>query len=110
MSREETSFSEIVDELSAAQSDVEPGRMMSSAALTLNGKIFCFYSAAHDVMVFKLGKAAETERPEMAGWQWLNPFKNKGPMKAWYEVPFARKQNWRLLAVEALAVVREGRD
>ena len=46
----------------------------------------------------------------MVAWEWLNPFKNKGPMKAWYQVPFGGKKKWRLLAGEALAVVREGRD
>ena len=110
MSREESCYDEIVDAFVAAHADVEPGKMMSSEALTVNGKVFCFYAARRDQMVFKLGKSADTERPELAGWQWLNPFKNKGPMKAWYQVPLADDGNWRVLANEALAVVREGRD
>jgi hypothetical protein len=110
MSREESCYDEIVDAFIATHADVEPGKMMSSEALTVNGKVFCFYSTGKESMVFKLGKSADTERPRMAGWVWLNPFKNRGPMKAWYQVPFAGKKNWRLLADEALAVVREGRD
>ena len=109
MAQTELAFGEIVEELASQHADVEPGKMMSSAALQVSGKVFCFYSQRQGDMVFKLGKSAETERPEMAGWEWLNPFKNKGPMKAWYHVPFARKENWRLLANEALVIVRDGR-
>ena len=109
MSREEACYEEIVDAFAAAHADVEPGKMVSSDALTVNGKVFCFYWPGKESMVFKPGKSTDTERPRMAGWEWLNPFKNKGPMKAWYQVPFGGKKNWRLLADEALAVVCEGR-
>ena len=110
MGREAKVFGEIVDLMSAAHADVEPGKMMSSEALKVGGKVFCFFRQGDEAMVFKLGKAAETERPELAGWQWLNPFKNRGPMKAWYQVPLAKKQHWQRLADEALDVVREGRE
>ncbi|HJN91613.1 MAG TPA: hypothetical protein QGF05_02665 [Dehalococcoidia bacterium] len=109
MSKEARCFQEIVMELDAAHADVQIGKMMSSEALTVKGKVFCFFWERRNAMVFKLGKEAETERAAMAGWEWLNPFKNKGPMKAWYAVPLARKRAWKSLAEEALEMGRSAK-
>ncbi len=109
MTKEARYFDEIVEELNAAHVDVQVGKMMSSEALTVKGKVFCFFWERRGTMVFKLGKEAETERAAMAGWEWLNPFKNKGPMRAWYAVPFAKKRAWKSLAEEALEVGRAGK-
>ena len=58
MSREEACYDENVAALVAAHADVEPGKMMSSDALTVNGKVFCFYWPGKESMVFRLGKSA----------------------------------------------------
>ncbi len=104
MTKEARYFDEIRAEL-CGQAGVEPGKMMTSDGLTVRGKVFCFFWGQRNAMVFKLGKEADTDRAELAGWEWLNPFKNKGPMKAWYEVPFTRKRYWKTLAEEAADVV-----
>ena len=106
MTKEAHCFEEILVEMDAEHADVQVGKMMSSEALTVNGKVFCFFWGQRNAMVFKLGKDAETERASMAGWEWLNPFKNKGPMKAWYAVPLKQKRAWKSLAEEALEVGR----
>ncbi len=102
-------FAAIADEMVAGHDDVEHGTMMRSPALTRGGKVFCFFWEDRDRMVFKLGKDANTDRPELAGWEWLNPFKRKGPVKGWYAVPFARQRAWLTLAGDALEAARAGR-
>jgi hypothetical protein len=96
-------FHEVTARLVAGTAGVEPGRMMSSPALTFRGRVFCFLHG--EEMVFKLGKDANTQRPELDGWRWLNPFTNKGPMKAWYVVPLQTLEQWEQLAREALALM-----
>ena len=61
MSREDACYDEIV----AAHADVEPGKVMSFDALTVKGKVFCFYWPGKKSMVFKLGKSTDTECPQM---------------------------------------------
>jgi hypothetical protein len=98
----ETEFNAIVEEFTPRQG-VEPGRMMSSPALTVGGKVFCFFNG--EQMVFKLGKEADRSRPELDGASYLSPFKTKPPMTAWLCVPFQSRDQWSRLAEEARSVV-----
>ncbi|MBI9015165.1 MAG: hypothetical protein JEZ08_23230 [Clostridiales bacterium] len=61
---------------------VEMGKMMSCNGLTYKGKVFCF--EYNNQMVFKLGKGFDIEAVGIREYEYLNPFKNKGPMLAWF--------------------------
>lgn len=98
-------FSEVASRLAATEDGVEPGRMMSSPGVVYRGRVFCFFYDS--AMVFKLGKDADTSMPDLRGWQWLNPFKNKGPMKAWYVVPLQDPAQWDRLARAALGTMKQ---
>ena len=97
-------FEEVANKLAATEEGVTRGKMMSSPGILHAGKVFCFYY--DNAMVFKLGKVADTSGPDLKDWTWLNPFKNKGPMKAWYVVPLQDSAQWERLAREALAALR----
>jgi hypothetical protein len=99
-------FSEVANGLATIEDGVELGRMMSSPGVTYRGKVFCFFYDS--AMVFKLGKDAETSSPDLHGWQWLNPFKNKAPLKAWYVVPLQDTAQWDRLARAALTAMKAG--
>ena len=99
-------FDEVAHHLAATEDGVELGKMMSSPGVTYRGRVFCFFYDS--AMVFKLGKDADTSSSDLQGWQWLNPFKNKGPMKAWYIVPLQDAAQWERLAREALVGMKAG--
>ena len=52
-------------------------------------------------MVFKLDQQAEQTRHQYPGSDYLNPFKNKPPMKGWLVVPSEFQQSWYQLAQQA---------
>lgn len=74
--------------------EIEEGKMMSAKAITINGKVFCF--EYKNQMVFKLGK--DYELPEGISFEYLNPFKNKGPMLAWYVIDHSYHNHFFTLA------------
>ncbi len=98
----QTEFEVIVEAMSD-RDGVAAGRMMSSPALTISGKVFCFFNG--DQMVFKLGKDADRSRADLTGASYLSPFKTKPPMTAWLCVPFRSHEQWSALAAEARGVV-----
>lgn len=93
-------FLEIRDRLCLQEADVTEGKMMSSQAIHYKKKVFAFFSKK-DKMVFKLGQqpALEELQVELAE---FNPFKNKGPLKGWYEADFQYHESWEKLANIAL--------
>ena len=99
-------FSAIAEQLSEAHENVVQGKMMRSPGIKVNNKVFAFYYEGQ--MVFKLGKETDTSRKELQGATWLNPFKNKPPMKAWFVVPFQDYASWYQLAAEAKTFVEQG--
>jgi hypothetical protein len=100
----ETLFERLTERVVAANDDVVPGNMMSSPGLKCNDKVFAFYY--EEAMCFRLGKAFDAEGFGLKTIRWLNPFKNKGPMKAWFIVGMEEHTLWEALAEEALAFTR----
>ena len=101
MTQAEQCFREIYEEFPNRIAGAVQGKMMSSDALKVNDKVFCFYYEKEDAMCFKLGKDTDPERPELGGASLLNPFKNKGPLKGWFVVPYTDKAIYESLAEEA---------
>ncbi|MCH4887627.1 hypothetical protein EZV73_08585 [Acidaminobacter sp. JC074] len=83
---------------------VEMGKMMSCDGLTYHGKVFCF--EYKDKMVFKLGKGYDIKKHGIEEFEYLNPFKNKGPMMAWFEVKDHYADKYESLAKVALEVMK----
>ena len=78
---------------------IAEGKMMSSPALKCKGKVFAFFH--NESMTFKLGKDYRPEEEGIGQWNYLSPFKNKPPMKAWFSLPYAEKEHWERLARQA---------
>lgn len=96
-------FEFIADEFTQMFDGVTRGKMMHSPGIKSNNKVFAFYH--EEAMIFKLGKRTDsflTQYPESS---YLNPFKQKPPMKGWLVVPSKYAGHWRTLAKEALASV-----
>lgn len=102
---EEQLFNEIRDRFCAGDSKIESGKMMSSEAITYDGKVFAFFSRQQK-MVFKLGKEFD---PDNHGIEIcvFNPFKNRGPLNGWFEVPYSEKDQWKSFTQKALALIKQ---
>lgn len=84
--------------------EVTLGKMMSCPGLMYHGKVFCF--EYKDKMVFKLGKGYDIEKHGITDYDYLNPFKNKGPMMAWFEISLENKDCFEKLAQIALRKIK----
>ena len=104
MSSPEHLFEELATQLSAAHPDVERGKMMSSPGIKCKGKVFAFFD--DDSMCFRLGKTFDADAFGIQTVRWLNPFKNKPPMKAWFIIEAGESDLWPKLAEEALMFTR----
>jgi len=93
-------FLKIRDKLCLQEAYVTEGKMMSSQAIHYKKKVFAFFSKKNK-MVFKLGQQSPLEGIEVELSE-FNPFKNKGPLKGWYEADFEQRRNWEHLALLAL--------
>tara|TARA_R110000868_G_scaffold410693_5_gene699855 strand:- start:34560 stop:34874 length:315 start_codon:yes stop_codon:yes gene_type:complete len=100
MKPEEQLFEEIREELVSTKTNIEVGNMMRSPAITINGNVFAFLSKKYR-MVFKLGKEFDPETQDFEIYP-FNPFKKKGPLPGWFEVPFSEQHLWKDLTLEAL--------
>lgn len=92
--------------LKEKEPEVEMGKMMSCDGLTYKGKVFCF--EYKEKMIFKLSKGYDIEKHGITEYTFLNPFKNKGPMKAWFELTVDYEMHFEALAVIALEVMKHG--
>ena len=101
---EEQLFNEIRDRFCLQDPDIKAGKMMHSEAITYRDKVFAFFSGKKK-MVFKLGKGFD---PDSLGIEIevFNPFKNRGPLNGWFEVPFDEKEQWEFLAKKALTLLK----
>jgi hypothetical protein len=81
------------------------GKMMSSPALQYRGKVFAFFH--QEAMTFKLGKSFDPDAYGLREWSYLNPFKNKPPMRAWVVVEATEKDQWPALTEQALAFLQK---
>ncbi|MEM6845570.1 MAG: hypothetical protein AAF632_25375 [Bacteroidota bacterium] len=97
---EEQFFNEIRQRFCLRDSQINPGKMMSSEAITYRGRVFAFFSRKKK-MVFKLGKDFN---PHEYGLEIsvFNPFTRRQPLYGWFEVPFAEKEQWEPLAQKAI--------
>lgn len=98
-------FQRIRARLIAAHEWVEDGKMMSSPAVIYRGKVFAFYHQQE--MIFRLGKDFDPAAQGIDHWEWLNPFKNKPPMTAWFRIPLAHEDRRDALAQQALTVMAD---
>jgi TfoX/Sxy family transcriptional regulator of competence genes len=108
MATSEEHFYSIAENLASQHDDVVMGKMMSSPGILYKKKNFAFFN--DDKMVFKLGKEYDIESHGLSDWSWLQPFKNKGSMKAWYEIPDSEKARWEELANIALEKIKDEFD
>ncbi len=108
ISKSEKQYQKIAELFVSSETDVEHGRMMSSPAITCNGKVFAFYYNKMDSICCKLGKEYDITGLGVKKYELLNPFKNKPPMAGWYVVPMEYKTKWEKLAKEALKIMRNG--
>lgn len=99
----EEQFEDLATRLITTNGEVERGKMMSSPGLLFGGKVFAFFW--NDRMVYKLGKAFDPKANGIEQWEYLQPFRNKGPMKGWYVI--ADTDHWERLALEALQHVKK---
>ena len=98
-------FQEIRHTFCVQHPEVTEGKMMSSPALHFKGKVFAFFSRK-ERMVFKLGKDFPLDSIEKSV-QEFNPFKNKGPLTGWYELPFENKNQWEEMTLLALDTIKK---
>ena len=105
MDKEEELFNKIADKISKEQRLVKRGKMMSSPGIIYKKKFFAFYYKKQ--ITLKLGKDFTPKSHGIKKWKYLNPFKNKAPMKNWYQIPFSERKNWEKLAKYALDVISE---
>ena len=101
-------FEGIVGRMTAEHDGVEPGRMMSRAAVAYKGKVFAFYGGEGD-MGFRLGKTFDPDAAGLVDWRYLSPFKTKPPLKGWIWVRPAQSERWSELAEAALALMKAER-
>ena len=101
---EEQYFDKIRAHFCSGYHSVQPGKMMSSEAITFKGKVFAFFSRQQH-MVFKLGKDFDASAADIEI-RTFSPFKNRAPMRGWFEVPYIAKEHWEPLALQALNTLK----
>lgn len=76
--------------------DAQPGKMMQSPALALNGKVFAFYTihGGRTGLGVRLGRETEFDSLGLSDWQHLAPFKTKPPMKDWIVAGVGDQARW----------------
>ena len=101
---EQELFNEIREQFCSNDTHIKSGKMMSSEAITYQGKVFAFFSRKKK-MVFKLGKEFD---PDKEGFEIcvFNPFKNRAPLNGWFEVPFTEKAKWKSFTEKALTQLK----
>ncbi len=104
MTEAEIAYNSIVDNL-CAENGVSSGKMMSSPGICFKGKVFAFFW--NEKMTFRLGKNfALEEKFGISEFEFLNPFKNKPPMKGWYVIDEKHVKKWPEIAQEALTQMK----
>jgi hypothetical protein len=98
-------FESISTEMVARYNQVEWGRMMSSPALVYRNKVFVFFY--RDMMVFRLGKGFQPHKYGIKDFRFLNPFKDRPPMKGWFEIPSSEDKHWAELTELAYNAIKD---
>lgn len=85
--------------------NAQEAKMMHAPGIGYNKKVFLFYFK--DTMIFKLGKEFVPESEGITNWEYLNPFKNKAPMKAWFVIPYdGGKKFWEYLIIKSFEFIK----
>ena len=100
MDKEEEYFHKIADKISKEYESVKTGKMMSSPGISYKKKFFAFYYKKE--ITLRLGKDFVPKEHGIKKWKYLNPFKNKAPMKNWFQIPYSEKRIWAKLAIYAM--------
>jgi len=103
--KEEEYFQRIAEKLSKEHRLVKIGKMMSAPGISYNKKFFAFYYKKE--IALRLGKDFVPKVNGVKKWKYLNPFKKKGPMKNWYQLPYSEKKNWKKLTKQAMSFLVE---
>ncbi|OLS21465.1 MAG: hypothetical protein HeimC2_33570 [Candidatus Heimdallarchaeota archaeon LC_2] len=101
---DEVIFQEIIYKLSTSNKHVSEGNMMSSPGIKYKTKVFAFYHKKS--MIFKLGKGYDITGLGVKKYKFLNPFRNKPPMTAWFEVSATEVHKWSDLAEIAMNIMK----
>jgi hypothetical protein len=84
---------------------IEISQLFGKPALKINGKAFaCFFQ---DCMVFKLTGETHAQALGLKKSKLFDPSGANRPMKEWVQVTFESKNQWPLLAKEAMAYVKK---
>lgn len=97
---EEEVYEAIREQFCLRHTYIASGKMMSSEAITYKDKVFTFYSRKKR-MVFKLGTVFDRGQVDMEI-AVFSPFKNRAPLRGWFEVPFDEKVLWIVMTEKAL--------
>ena len=97
-------FQLICLDLCQSEDGVCEGKMMSSAGLKYNNKVFAFYHKGE--MGFRMGPQFNPEQFGLKFVKPLSPFKTKPPLKGWYMVEAIEKNLWKDLSAMALAFTK----
>jgi hypothetical protein len=105
MDKEEILFNKIGDSLSKDCLHITKGKMMSAPGIKYKNKVFAFYYKKE--VIFRLGEDFDPKEHNVEKCRPLNPFKNKAPMKNWFQIPYSENLRWEKLAKYALNVLKE---
>lgn len=103
MNNSEQNFNDILKKFTSNNPLVHEGKMMSSRALTFNGKVFAFFH--NNEMGFKLGPNFDAPKWGIVNAKPLSPFKTKPPLKGWYLIDQQESDQWESLTEMALAFI-----
>ena len=104
MTEAQAMYEYLADKLTK-EDGIAHGKMMTAPAVKYRGKVFVFFH--QEKMTFKLGKDFDPTSQDITEFSYLSPFKNKPPMKAWFEIPFSQKDKWATLAQLALEKMKK---
>ena len=104
----QAAWQSLADRLVLMEDGVEYGKMMSSPAVTFNGKVFAFFNDSDFLrgVGVRLGRDHDIDGEGLTGWQPLSPFKTKPPLKDWFVIGPDDTEHWDRLARAALKVMR----
>src|SRR6266487_2544934 len=103
MDKEELLFHKIASSLSKDHY-VTKGKMMSAPGIKYKNKFFAFYY--NKEIIFRLGSGFDPTKHNIKNCRLFNPFKNKAPMKNWFQLPYPENKRWEELAIYALNVLK----
>lgn len=101
MNEAEKHFNALRNKVLKSFPQTHQAKMMSAEGIGIIKKVVAFFY--RDAMVFKLGKDFKPDENGISNWEFLNPFKNKPPMKAWFIIPYDGGVNyWEFLLEKAI--------